>query len=89
MGSQGGPNKIAVANFLWLHFLTNRSSIQSFLFEISETRGANERSIVYGHQHGSGDVKCKSRIALIYCSCIDEYYIPLNLPKVTRDNTIW
>ena len=28
-GSQGGPNKIPAANFLWLHFLNNRSSIQS------------------------------------------------------------
>ena len=32
IGSQGGPNKMATANFLWLHFLTNRSSIQSFIF---------------------------------------------------------
>ena len=31
-GSQGGPNKMAVANFLWLHFLNNRSSIQSIFF---------------------------------------------------------
>ena len=31
---QGGTNKMAAANFLWLHFLNNRSSIQSF-FEIS------------------------------------------------------
>ena len=32
IGSQGGPNKIAAANFLWLQFLSNRSSIQSFFF---------------------------------------------------------
>ena len=36
IGSQGGPNKMAAANFLWLHFLNNRSSIQSFFFEIGE-----------------------------------------------------
>ena len=30
IGSQGRPNKMAAANFLWLHFLNNRSSIQSF-----------------------------------------------------------
>ena len=28
-GSQGGHNKMAATNFLWLHFLNNRSSIQS------------------------------------------------------------
>jgi len=32
MGSQGGPNKMAAVNFLWLHFLGTRSSIQSFFF---------------------------------------------------------
>ena len=32
IGSQGGPNKMAAAHFLWLHFLNNRSSIQSFFF---------------------------------------------------------
>ena len=32
IGSQGGPNKMAAANFLWLHFLNNGSSIQSFFF---------------------------------------------------------
>ena len=32
MGSQGGPNKMAAVNLLWLHFLGNRSSIQSFFF---------------------------------------------------------
>ena len=26
IGSQGGSNKMAAANFLWLHFLNNRSS---------------------------------------------------------------
>ena len=30
--SQGGPNKTAAANFLWLHFLNNKSSIQSLFF---------------------------------------------------------
>ena len=30
IGSQGGPNKMAASNFLWLHFLNNRSSIQVF-----------------------------------------------------------
>ena len=30
--SQCSPNKMAAANFLWLHFLNNRSSIQSFFF---------------------------------------------------------
>ena len=33
IGSQGGPNKMAAANFLWLHFLNNRSSIQSFFWD--------------------------------------------------------
>ena len=33
MGSQGGPNKMAAANFLWLHFQNNRSSIQSFFLD--------------------------------------------------------
>ena len=32
IGSQGGPNKMAAANFLWLHFHNNRGSIQSFFF---------------------------------------------------------
>ena len=32
IGSQRGPNKMAAAHFLWLHFLNNRSSIQSFIF---------------------------------------------------------
>ena len=36
IGSQGGPNKMAAVNFLWLHSLDNRSSIQPFFFlEIS------------------------------------------------------
>ena len=33
IGSQGGPNKMAAANFLWLHFLNNRSLIQSFFLD--------------------------------------------------------
>ena len=32
IGSQGGPNKMAAVNFLWLHSLDNRSSIQPFFF---------------------------------------------------------
>ena len=28
--SQGGPSKKASSNFVWLHFLNNRSSIQPF-----------------------------------------------------------
>ena len=36
IGSQGGPNKMAASNFLWLHFLNNRSSIQVFFFLRSE-----------------------------------------------------
>ena len=30
IGSQGGPDKMAPANFLWLHFLNNRRTIQSW-----------------------------------------------------------
>ena len=30
IGSQGGHNEMAAANFLWLHFPNNKSSIQSF-----------------------------------------------------------
>jgi len=39
--SQGGPNKMAAANFLWLHFQNNRGSIQSFFFlrSVNETHG--------------------------------------------------
>jgi len=29
------PNNMAIASIFWLHFLNNRSSIQSFYFEIS------------------------------------------------------
>ena len=32
---------MAAANFLWLHFLNNRSSIQFFFFEISESHPLN------------------------------------------------
>ena len=32
IGSQGGPNKMAALNFLWLHSLDNRNSIQPFFF---------------------------------------------------------
>ena len=35
IGSQSRPNNIAAANFLCLHFVNNRSSIQSFFFSIS------------------------------------------------------
>ena len=34
IGFQGGPDKMAAANFLWLHLLNNRSSIQSLFFII-------------------------------------------------------
>ena len=34
--SQGGPNKMAAANFLWLHFLNNRSWIQSSFFFLDQ-----------------------------------------------------
>ena len=37
IGSQGGPNKMAAANFLWLHFLNNRSSIQSSFLDRTHT----------------------------------------------------
>ena len=30
---QGGPNEMAAANFVWLHFLNNRSSIPPFFFQ--------------------------------------------------------
>ena len=35
IGCQGGPNKMAAVNFLWLHSLDNRSSIQPFFFRRS------------------------------------------------------
>ena len=35
IGSQGGPNKMASAKFLWLHFLYNRSLTSLFFFHIS------------------------------------------------------
>ena len=34
IGSQGGPNNMAAANFLWLHFLNNRSSVQFFVWDL-------------------------------------------------------
>ena len=39
IGSQGGPNKMAASNFLWLHFLNNRSSIQVFFLRSEYTMG--------------------------------------------------
>ena len=35
IGFQGGPNKMAAANFPWLQFPSNRSSIQSLFLETS------------------------------------------------------
>ena len=49
IGSQGGPNKMAAANFLWLHFLNNRSSIQSFFFLRSVPGGGAEDSYSAWH----------------------------------------
>ena len=34
IGSQGGPNKMAAANFLWLQFLNNRSLNQYFFLSL-------------------------------------------------------
>ena len=34
--AQGGYNEMAVANFLWLHFTNNETSIQSFFFVFVE-----------------------------------------------------
>ena len=34
--THGGHNEMAVANFLWLHFTNNESSIQSFFFFLVE-----------------------------------------------------
>ena len=50
IGSQGGPNKMAAANFLWLHFLNNRSSIQSF-FEIIAFKSPETR-VMLPENHG-------------------------------------
>ena len=39
IGSQGGPNKMAAANFFWLHFLDNRSHDPVFcLRSVFETK---------------------------------------------------
>ena len=49
IASQGGFNKVAVANLHWLHFLNNRSSIQSLFFQISG-KGKMRFNVVRGEQ---------------------------------------
>ena len=56
LGSQGRPNNMAAANFLWLHFLNNRSSIQPSLF-------GDQRNWVHwkGDQRGKWKIDPKKR----------------------------
>ena len=51
IGSQGGPNKMAAANFLWLQFLSNRSSIQSFFFFLRSVEYYNSTMSVLAIGH--------------------------------------
>ena len=60
IGSQGGPNKMAAANFIWLHFLNNRSSIQSFFF----LRSVGNGPLVSQWSYDSGWRKKKSLISM-------------------------
>jgi len=52
IGAQGGPKKMAATNFLWLHFLNNRSSIQSFFFRLV---GSTQRPVLKCRCYGDGE----------------------------------
>ena len=53
IASQGGPNKMVPANFLWLHFQNNRSStLFLFFFFLSFLRSVKHTTFAQGEDAG-------------------------------------